>query len=125
MDPETTRREDSKQKQKTKKNTTIRRQAVPRATRGDITPTFKQFHETPNETETSYTTNDDQASPRLTLVAVKSRDQATLSLVTLVSQSVIQTNHGSPEESFPTKNEMYHKIFPTHMYLGAKMLALY
>ena len=124
MDPETTRREDSKQKQKTKKNTTIRRQAVPRATRGDITPTFKKFHETPNETETSYTTNDDQASPR-----PRPSNRVTTSsshiITSHTSQSVIQTNHGSPEESFPTKNEMYHKIFPTHMYLGAKMLALH
>ena len=51
MDPETTQREDSKLKQKTKRNKKIRRQAVPRATKGDTTPTFKKFHETPNETK--------------------------------------------------------------------------
>jgi len=86
VDPETTQREDSKLKQKTKRNKKIRRQAVPRATRGDTTPTFKKFHETPNETKKQVIQQ--MTIRRLhapTLVAVKSRDQATLSLVTLVS----------------------------------------
>jgi hypothetical protein len=124
VDPETTQREDSKLKQKTKRNKKIRRQAVPRATRGDTTPTFKKFHETPNETKTSYTTNDDQASPR---PHPSSREITRSSHFTTshTSQLVIQTKHGRPKESFPTKNEVYYKVLPTHMYLGAKMLALY
>jgi hypothetical protein len=43
VDPETTQREDSRLKQKTKRNKKIRRQAVPRATRGDTTPTYKKW----------------------------------------------------------------------------------
>jgi hypothetical protein len=86
VDPGTTQREDSRLKQKTKTNKKIRRQAVPRATRGDTTPTYKKFHETFNETKTSYI---QQMTIRrlhaITLVAVKSRDQDTLPLVTLVS----------------------------------------
>ena len=60
----------------------------------------------------------------ITLVAVKSRERDTLTLVTLVSWWQ-QTKHGGPKESSPTKNKVYHKVLPARMYLGAKMLALH
>ena len=51
MNPETTQREDSKQKQKTEKNTTIRRQAVPAQLGETSHRPSKINHETPNEIE--------------------------------------------------------------------------